>query len=186
MNYQLGHIYKIVCNLDNSFCYIGSTFLSLDKRWQDHIYGYKYKYGEFSIHKYFDTFGIENFKIKLIKSYNVVRVDNKDHKHLWAYETLWINKNKTCVNTQLPFSPMKYLNQKESNKKCNKKRYEKNKEKIAKQNKKYRENNKDKLNEKFNCDCGGKYTKQSIARHLKTKIHIKFIENEICNNAIMQ
>ena len=213
MNYELGHIYKIVCNLDNSFCYIGSTFLSLDKRWQAHKDNYKFKYGTISIHQYFDKYGIENLKITLIKSYKVVRVDKKDHKHLYAYELLHINKNKkTAVNLLLPFTPMIYLNVKES-----KKNYrEKNKEKLAKKNKEYRENNKekikekdkkynknnkdkikeynkkkyennkDKIKEKFKCECGSEIRKYELSRHLKTKKHIKFIENKICNNAIMQ
>jgi hypothetical protein len=194
MNYEIGHIYKIVCNINNSFCYIGSTFLSLDKRWQGHIKDYKINYGTISIHKYFDKYGIENFKIVLIKSYKVVRVDNKDFKHLCAYETLHINKNKKiAVNLLLPYTPMRYLNEKEYKKKYRennksiinekaKKYKKKNQHKI----KKYYEENKDKLNEKFNCECGGKYIKQSISRHLKTKIHIKYIENKICNNATMQ
>jgi hypothetical protein len=200
MNYEIGHIYKIICNLDNSFCYIGSTFKRLDKRWKTHIDDYKYKYGKISIHPYFNKYGIENFKIKLIKSYKVVRVDKKDHKHLYAYETLHINRNKkTCVNTYLPFTPMKYLNRKEwrennkdkikeYNKEYDKKKYQKNKEIIKEKakeyyqnnkaiiNKKAKEKNKDKLNEKINCQCGGKYIKQNISRHLKTKKHIKFIK----------
>ena len=183
MNYQIGHIYKIICNLNNSFCYIGSTFKTLNTRWQGHIIDYKNNYGNFSIHQYFDKYGIENFKIILIKSYNVVRVDNKDFKHLWAYETLWIYKNKkTAVNCQLPFSPMKYLNEKENKKKY----YQENKKKIDEKHKEYSKENKDKLKEKFNCECSGKYTKQNISTHLKTKKHIKFIENKICNNATMQ
>tara|TARA_R110002110_G_scaffold296360_2_gene510588 strand:+ start:869 stop:1519 length:651 start_codon:yes stop_codon:yes gene_type:complete len=215
MKYELGHIYKIVCNLDNSFCYIGSTFQKLDKRWKGHKEHYKNKYGTISIHKYFDKYGIEKFKIELIKSYNVVRVDNKDSKHLHAYETLHINKNKKiAINLVLPFTPMRYLNQKEWHKKYrennqekideknkkwkennkekklkyDKEYYEKNqekkkeyrennKEKNQEYSKEYREKNKDKIHKKFNCECGGKYTHQTISTHLKTKKHIKFLEN---------
>ena len=53
---------------------------------------------------------------------------------------------------------------------------EKNKEKM----KEYRENNKDKIKEthqeKFNCDCGGKYTHCHKTRHFKTKKHLAYME----------
>jgi len=108
---QIGHIYKILTPLDNSFCYIGSTFTEIRKRWAKHKTDYKNEYGKFSIHKKFDEFEIHNFKIILIKSYDCVRTDEKDYKHLRAYETLWINKTKRiCVNKQLPFTPMIYYN----------------------------------------------------------------------------
>ena len=127
----IGHIYMIITPLDNSFCYIGSTFNRLHKRFEGHKSEYKYKYGNFSIHKYFDKYGIENFKIIKIKSYNVIRVHKKDFKHLHAYETLWISKTKNCVNKIVPFQPLKKEKDKEY--------YEINKEKI----KEYRDNNKE-------------------------------------------
>ena len=58
------------------------------------------------IFDYFEKYGIENFKIILIKSYNVVRTHQKDHKHLHAYELLWINKTKNCCNKLLTFNPL--------------------------------------------------------------------------------
>jgi len=39
---------------------------------------------------------------------------------------------------------------------------------------KYRAEN----SEKFNCACGGKYTKLNKPTHIKTKIHQKFIQNQ--------
>tara|TARA_R110002110_G_C13427416_1_gene714994 strand:- start:449 stop:988 length:540 start_codon:yes stop_codon:yes gene_type:complete len=175
MIYQLGHIYKIVCNLDFNICYIGSTFRRLDKRWQKHKNDYKSNYGEISIHKYFDKYGIENFKIVLIKSYNLVRADKRDSKHLWAYETLHINKNKkNIVNTQLPFSPMRYLNIK--------KWRENNKDKIAKKHKEWYQNNKDKISEKSKkkiiCQCGMEMKSCSLSNHLKSKKHINLMNKK--------
>jgi len=83
-----GHIYMIWTPLDNSFCYIGSTFNRLHKRFQGHKSNYKSSYGNYTIHKYFDKYGVDNFKIELIKSYNVIRTHQKDFKHLYVYETL--------------------------------------------------------------------------------------------------
>tara|TARA_R110000765_G_scaffold264932_1_gene364379 strand:+ start:63 stop:467 length:405 start_codon:yes stop_codon:yes gene_type:complete len=40
----------------------------------------------------------------------------------------------------------------------------------------YRDNNKDKLKEKFNCDCGGKYTYNHKDSHFRTKKHLAYME----------
>jgi hypothetical protein len=48
--------------------------------------------------------------------------------------------------------------------------YEENKDKI----KEYQEKNKDKLNQKIDCDCGGKYTFQNKQQHYKTKKHLSY------------
>ena len=156
-----GIVYIIRCTLDSSFCYIGSSFQRIDKRFTVHKQYFnlwlkdKIKYNEYSIFPYFLKYGIENFYIKLIKPYNVIREHNKDFKHLWVYETLWINKmKKQCVNKYLPFSPLcknkihrkpndkkYYENNIEKIKEYNRKYYKNNLEKIKKQVKKYRENN---------------------------------------------
>jgi len=56
-----------------------------------------------------------------------------------------------------------------------------NKEKIAEQQKEYRQDNKEKIaeqkNEKFVCECGGKFTKTHTARHKKSKKHLKWIQS---------
>ena len=107
MSYSIGHIYKIICCIDSSFCYIGSTFNQLRHRFQTHKCKYKMNEKGVAIYKYFDKYGIENFKIIKIKSYNVYRSHNKDHLHLKVYETLWINKTKNCINKIAPFNPLR-------------------------------------------------------------------------------
>jgi len=220
--------------LDNSFCYIGSTFNRLHKRFEGHKHNYKSKYGTNSIHKYFDKYGVDNFKIDLIKSYEVVRTHDKDHKHLYVYETLWINKTKNCINKKIPFSPIWKLDKKiyyqtnkeklkdyqkdyqkkyreenkdkikETEKKYRQKNidkikdshkkyyqnnkdkildyYQKNKEKLKDYQKDYKEKNRDKIlennNEKFNCECGGKYTRCHKARHERSKKHINYLNRK--------
>lgn len=142
---SLGHIYMIWTPLDNSFCYIGSTFNRLHKRFEGHKYHYKHRYGSISIHKYFNKFEIDNFKIELIKSYNVIRTHQKDHKHLHAYETLWINKTKNCVNKQAPFNPLTNILKKEYHKQYNENHKEEIVEYQKEYHKQYRENNKEEL-----------------------------------------
>jgi hypothetical protein len=37
---------------------------------------------------------------------------------------------------------------------------------------------KEKLHKKFHCDCGGKYTLNGKSQHMKTKKHLKYIEQQ--------
>lgn len=167
MNISKGHIYIIFCHINPKIYYIGSTFNELKQRWSAHK-NYKTK-RKISIYKYFDEYGIDNFSLKLIKTYDVYRENNKDRKHLEAYEQLWINKLRDCCNTQNPFNILwkeqiseqqkeYYKNNKEKlnekikeyNKKNKEQRKQyliKNKEKISEQQKEYYENNKEKLKE---------------------------------------
>ena len=50
-----------------------------------------------------------------------------------------------------------------------------NKEHYLEYDKRYRIDNKEVINKKYDCQCGGKYTLSSKARHLKTKKHQKYI-----------
>jgi len=165
-----GHIYKIICKLDHDFCYIGSTFNRLSKRFETHRDHYnRWKNGDnkkfCSCFPYFDKYGIENFKIVLIKSYDVCRAHIKDSKHLKAYETLWICKTK-CVNKILPIGYLKfgYLR-----KEYDKEYYETNIKKI-----------KERKTEKITCECGATISKNSLSTHLKSNKHKKLLA--IINN----
>ena len=97
---KTGRIYKII-NQDSSVCYIGSTFHTLNHRFSVHIKDSKYENRKMrcTIQKIFREQGAENFKIILLKQYNV-----EDKKHLEAYEQLWINK-MNCINKRgaIPF-----------------------------------------------------------------------------------
>ena len=106
---SIGHIYKVICLVDTEFCYIGSAFNRLSKRFETHrsnsIRWLKHRKKSMSCFPYYEKYDIENFKIILIKSYEVCRAHVKDRKHLGAYETLWVNRSKCCnVNT-----PNRYL-----------------------------------------------------------------------------
>ena len=161
MIYSTGIVYKIVCTLDSSIVYIGSTFNLLRQRWQEHKHQYKrYLEGEYScvaIFPYFTKYGIENFKILKIKEYKCCRNDMRDTKHLHSFEQLWINKTKGCVNKQDAFSIPVVA--KEKNKEYRKKNSEriserkkeyrkKNNERISERGKEYYENNKERISER--------------------------------------
>ena len=63
-----------------------------------------------------------------------------------------------------------------------KEHYQQNREKIIDYNKEYREQNKNKIKErdnaKYECPCGGKYTRGNKAIHLKTLKHQTFINQQ--------
>ena len=140
-----GTVYKIVCSLDENIIYIGSTFNQLRHRWQTHKCHYK-SYLErktrcVSIYPYFEKFGIENFKIMKIKDYECYRENKADSKHLHAYEQLWINKTKNCVNK---FSAFRIpIVAKEKRKEYN----QVNREKILEKTKEWRKANQEKISE---------------------------------------
>ena len=133
---ETARIYKII-HLDSSICYIGSTFLTLEERFKEHKYSYlNEKKSSISIYPYFKKYGVDRFKIILIKEYQII-----DRRHLTVYEQLHINKLKSvCVNKANPCSFSKTL----------KKYYDKkyrliNADRKRENDKKYREANKDML-----------------------------------------
>ena len=102
----------------------------------------------------------------------------------WSYEILEHIRNSINVY-ELRNVERKYIEQLKPGLNCDipnrtkKQYYEDNKENIKQRHKQYRENNRDILNErqrqKFNCECGGKYTRVHKARHEKSKKHRDFI-----------
>jgi len=83
------------------------------------------------------------------------REANKDK--IKEYKAEWCKANKEHIKEQ------------------NAKWYEANKDKVKIKHAEYHQANKDKINKKFNCECGGKYTHTSKARHLKTNKHQKWL-----------
>ncbi len=98
-----GKIYKIYYINDPTIYYIGSTFKKIETRLRNHIYAYnewieKIRKFKCAIYPYFKKYGIENFKIELIKEYKVI-----EKQQLLVYETLYIRK-LSPVNIKQPFA----------------------------------------------------------------------------------
>ena len=153
----IGRIYKIISGQGNE-CYVGSTLNKLNYRFQGHKDGYKTwknKNGNLiTSFLLFEKYGIENCKIILIKEYNVV-----DKKQLKVYEVLWIRKLKpNSMNKLYPFHIPKLYSKIQ-----NQKYYLKTKEdhKITKI-----------------CVCGSVVGQKRFLKHLKTKKHQSWIDNE--------
>ena len=155
VNYKLGKIYAIECNVTGQK-YIGSTCEpTLAKRLTKHVGSYKcYLKGTF--YNYISSFKIfENgdYCIVLLEKYPC---DTKDE--LLARERYWCNELE-CINQRKGQGMLNELS---------KKGY----------NKQYREKNKDIINGKHICICGNCYTYANKIQHLKSKKHIYYLKHK--------
>ena len=94
-----GIVYKIFLTSDPKIMYIGSTKNGINNRFSHHKSNYKTNRSPLKLKNAFDLYGIINFKIQIIKAYEVV-----DIRHLNVYETLWINKLRPILNKNSPFA----------------------------------------------------------------------------------
>ena len=141
MHFSTGNIFKITCNSDSKFLYIGSTFTSIFQIWKSYICQYnKYLLDQeksMVFYPFFKKHGINSFEISLIKSYTVCRETRLDFTHLRMYHQLWLNKNKHSINRKQPFNPLKKIEYKATSK-----IYRQNNKEYFKQiNKAYRDQN---------------------------------------------
>ena len=198
---MIGRIYKII-HRQSDICYIGSTINMLKHRWYQHTGHFTlWEKGDSnkgcSIYPHFKKHGIEQFKIILIKEYDVC-----DKKQLLAYETLWINKfRRTCVNQVHAFAILRQEKRKqyrENNQEAIREQLMEyrntNAEAIREQNKKYRAANADVIrerkkkyrtthaaairesqNKKYDCECGGRFSTTSRYTHIKTMKHANWV-----------
>lgn len=161
--YKQGKIYKIVCNKTGK-CYIGSTCEpTLSRRLAQH----RTDYNAFIKG---NKKGISSFKILENNDYSIILIEDypcERKDQLLQRERFYIENNE-CINRCRPITTN------EEKKQQIKKWSENNKERKNKTDKEYYENNKEKLNEKFNCECGGKYTHMHRIHHLKTQKHINY------------
>jgi hypothetical protein len=151
------------------------------------------------IHSFMLTHGIDQFKMELIKQYDVI-----DKQHLRVFETLWICRTK-CINKYVAFNPIPlgirnkiwhdnnrdavierrkvyYQNNKHVMLERSKAYQKENRQSISKREKAYREKNRESIqarkSEKYSCSCGGKYTRNSKAQHFKTQKHVDWMSNQ--------
>jgi hypothetical protein len=189
MVYKLGTIYRIICLPNPDIQYVGSTFDNLSQRWKKHQGHYREYLNKkarkgIAIYKYFDEYGIQNFKIIKIKQYLVYQEHKKDRLHLEMYETLWINKIK-CCNIIVPFqikfisNHSRYIKNKSKYSEYNKaRRNGPKREQILAQKREYCQKNKEKISAKkketYTCECGSTLTKAKKKRHEQSKKHLSF------------
>ena len=135
--YQLGKVYKIVCNKTNKI-YIGSTCMKyLRQRLAEHIQDYKkYKSGKKKLISSFEIIENEDYDIVLIENFPC---NTKDELHM---QERYHIENNECVNRVFP------IVSKEEAKERLKQYREDNKEMLRQQKKEYYEQNKEVINMK--------------------------------------
>ena len=202
MPYKYGNVYRIISLSHPEIQYVGSTFQPLRYRWGMHKSKWEEGKKFISIYEYFTKYGINDFKIVLIKRYLVYYAYERDRKHLNAYEQLWMNKLK-CVNKRDCFviprlqklkmkeyhkdhkeEIKKYLKEyhkehKEEIKEYQKEYYKEYKEKKKEYDKEYKEKNKEHIKQKakvkVTCSCGCVVNKNYLTRHKKTPKHRRLL-----------
>jgi len=101
--------------------------------------------------------------------------DILDKLELRKREQHFIDVLKPTFNTFKAYRTEEQL--KEYNRENGKKHRQENPEYYKEKGKKYYEANREKIHKKYDCCCKGKYTYQSKARHIKSKIH----QDYLCN-----
>lgn len=101
---------------------------------------------------------------------------NKEKRKKYYEEYNEINKDKRIEKAKEYYEANKdkMKQYREVNKDKNKEWREENKDKL----KEWREAYKEKAQEKFNCNCGGRYTFHDKIKHAKTQKHQLFISNQ--------
>lgn len=102
-------------------------------------------------------------------------------------------KNNECVNKLVSYASAEdkkettkkwQLKNKELIKAKRRVRYLKNKKENNNQSLNWYYENKTKVNEKFTCECGGKFTYRHKHDHIKTKKHLHWLKNQDSNTIV--
>ena len=197
-DYANGRIYKIepICEHDENEVYYGSTCQLLCKRMDGHRSDYRLwksgKHNKTSSYELFEKYGVENCKIYLVELYPC-----ETKEELLSREGYYI-KNNMCVNkyvagNQLAVGIKEYHQiyrdqHKDKNIEYCKIYRENNKQKLKDKRTIYAAKNIDKIKEysqtKNVCSCGGKYTNHDRPKHYRTKIHIKWQNEQELGKAV--
>jgi hypothetical protein len=173
VNYQLGKIYKIV---GNGLTYYGSTCEPiLARRLSSHVRLYRsYKNDKHNKTMSFDIIELGDYSIVLVECF---ACDTKDELH--ARERFFIETNE-CINKCIPGRAVKesYKVYRDTHKEQLKERNQRYQDTHKEQVKIYRDTHKEHTNEKFICNCGGRYTHVNRLVHFKTKKHLDYITQE--------
>ena len=178
--YSNSIIYKIVSkDISITECYIGST-CDFKERKRQHKYSCNNENSKnYNLKVYIfmrENGGWDNFEMIEIKKYECC---SKAELHLEERTQMELYGGK--LNTIIPSRTTKEW--REDNKEYYKEWCENNREKIKEQCKEYRQNNREKIkerqNQKFKCDCGGKYQYSTKVRHNKTNKHKSYINNKL-------
>jgi hypothetical protein len=187
--YENGKIYLVKCKNDDTLVYVGSTYMSLEKRFSLHKNS---KTG--SLYKYVND-DWDNWYIELYEEYPC------KNKHILELKEGEVQRDIATINKNIAGRTHKqYLQdnfEKISEQKkqyrqdnldklseYNKQHYQDNREKYLEQKKQYRQDNREKISEKnkqkIKCErCGSIFVKCSIKKHQRSQ---KCLNYNVNNN----
>lgn len=192
--YKKAYIYKIISNNTDKI-YIGSTSNKLCKRLAKHKYSYKrYKKNEYAFMTSFLILEKGDYYIEKIKSYYEIskkQLQQKEKKYIKKYKQNCVNKiipGRTCKEyveehkDKVAEYRKQYYNDKKEKILQDQKEYRlKNKKEIYGKLREYYQKNKEEINkkqsEKFECECGGRYTRSNKSQHKKSVMHQDYLES---------
>jgi hypothetical protein len=194
--YAKSKIYKM--ESPSGLVYVGSTYQPLCERKAGHKRRYRqWKNGKNTYNtscKLFED-DPDNIEIYLIEDYPCENIEQ-----LRAREGYYIKKME-CVNKHVAgrsreewrkdtnYNAKYYEQNKDKIKEQKKDYYQANTEAISENRKQYRQDNLEKLREydnnrkgrgrvKFDCECSGKYCKDSRARHMRSQLHQNYLKQQ--------
>jgi hypothetical protein len=200
INYSNTIMYKLCCN-DPTITdeYVGSTTDKIRRKTQhkSRCHNSNDKYHNLYVYKFIrEHGGWNNWSMVVIEEYSCENKNQAELRERYWIETLQSTLNKNIpTRTDKEYYKQYYEQNKEEIRKQRKqyreeheeeiseyyKQYrEEHKEEISEYKKQYREEHKEEIREKanqnFDCECGGKYTHSTKSRHLKTKKHLGYLE----------
>jgi len=178
-DYTKGKIYKIVCNI-TGLIYVGSTCEpTLARRLAEHLKTFKqWKNGQNKSMTSYKILENGNYDIILLETYACQNKDELHKRERYYIETL------SCVNKRIEGRTRKewYETNKDILLQKQKNKYIENKECFASRAKAYREKHSEKIksqkNEKYECECGGKYTTCHKQEHYRSKKHQAYVNSQ--------
>lgn len=173
-------------NHTNEKVYIGSTTQRLSKRWKDHK-NMENKNSE--LYQAMDEIGIEQFYIELIEDHPC-----ENREQLCAREGHYIRQFDSVNNGYNMYLTGRTRNEWRKDTNEPQRYYDEHKDAVLERQKQYYQENKDKKKDyydrnfehiqarrgaKFECECGGSYTRQNRNKHLQTQKHCQYYQREI-------
>jgi hypothetical protein len=169
INYAKTLIYKIVCNdLNVTECYVGHTtdFVCRKKSHKKNCLNEKGKKYNYKVYKMIrDNGGWVNYSMIEIEKFPCQDVNEAKKKERECFEN-----HNSSLNTNFP-------------QRSKKEYYIDNKDEMNKKQKEYNIANTEEIKERrrksFVCECGKEFNHENKARHLRTKIHIDYLNTLI-------
>ncbi len=190
IDYSKCLIYKIACKDPKiNDIYVGHTTdkITRKSKHRSNCNNKNSKQYNFYVYQFIRDHGnFDNWEMIILEEYPCENINQATLRERYFLETLGATLNRQVpsrthqeyIETNREILNEKQRQYKEQNQEYYQQYYqqyrEQNIEKLDEYIRQYREQNKNKLQENFECECGGKYTRENRAKHFKTKKHLNY------------